>query len=199
MNNSSSIPFKFFKVLSQEWAKSWKLSLQRASLNCKLSLQIYPFPSLQRARKCSHLEKWPKQEKSLNYRSRRNPDELSDSNLFCFLQARSHFSQATKKCLRCSVCCFELIIIIALIYSERTMSLGWAEYFMGIIHKLIFIAILWNRYHYHPHIMDEKLKERCLNVFLVVSGEPELEPRAIDCRAFIYFLFYYFFLWYAGL
>ena len=61
MNNSSSTPFKFFKALSQEWAKSWKLSLQRASLNCKLSLQIYPFPSLQRARTCSHLEKWPRQ------------------------------------------------------------------------------------------------------------------------------------------
>ena len=26
--------------------------------------------------------------------------------------------------------CFELIIIIALIFSELTMSLGWAEYFI---------------------------------------------------------------------
>ena len=70
--------------------------------------------------------------------------------------------------------------------SELTLSLGWAEYFMWLIHKLIFIVISWDRYYYHPHIIDEKLKVGGLNDFLIVSRESGLEPRVVDCRAFSY-------------
>ena len=85
-----------------------------------------------------------------------------------------------------NVCDVPCAVFWANYCSELTLSLGWAEYFMRIIHKLIFIVISWDRYYYHPHITDEKLKAGCLNDFLIVSRESGLGPRVVDCRAFIY-------------